>query len=202
MAWHDMTSLMGSHKICSSVSRACSAISLQNLVPVLRCLRYITLIKAAAAIPQSSLITGPRVQSSLSATSSMYISPVLRGVTTRWSVFMIYLGACLMSKSSVHGNVDRTISRFYPQTQKGADILANSSNTTVYMPDFFEPDHSFPIEKFPPGTPEQKQELQNFFATVANPSKNTQKLLSFGQALKSAGTRKVGAYGFCWGESG
>jgi len=120
----------------------------------------------------------------------------------RWSVFMIYLGAYLMSESSVHRDVDRIISRFYPQTQKGADILANSLSTTVYMPDFFEPDHPFPIERFPPGTPEQKQEFHNFFATVANPSKNTQKLLSFGEVLKAAGARKVGVYGFCWGESG
>lgn len=88
---------------------------------------------------------------------------------------------------------------FFPQTQKGADILANSLNTTVYMPHFFEPDQPFPIEKFPPKTQEQKQELQNFFATVASPSKNTEKLLTFGKELKSAGARKVGVYGFCWG---
>lgn len=94
------------------------------------------------------------------------------------------------------------ISRFFPQTQKGADILANSLNTTVYMPHFFEPDQPFPIEKFPPKTQEQKQELQNFFATVASPSKNTEKLLTFGKELKSAGARKVGVYGFCWGEFG
>ncbi|KAF5355730.1 hypothetical protein D9756_004028 [Leucocoprinus leucothites] len=88
---------------------------------------------------------------------------------------------------------------FFPQTQKGADMLADALRTTIYMPDFFEPDHPFPIEKFPPKTPEEKQELQNFFGTVASPPKNIEKLVSFGQALKSAGAQKLGVYGFCWG---
>jgi dienelactone hydrolase len=80
-------------------------------------------------------------------------------------------------------------------------MLAKALDTTVYMPDFFEPDHPFPIEKFPPKTPEAKQELQNFFGTVANPPKNIKKLVAFGEALASTGTRKVGVYGFCWGEA-
>ncbi|KAJ3575922.1 hypothetical protein NP233_g796 [Leucocoprinus birnbaumii] len=88
---------------------------------------------------------------------------------------------------------------FFPQTQKGADMLADTLNTTIYMPDFFEPDHPFPIEKFPPKTPEAKQELQDFFGGVASPPKNIEKLVTFGKALKSAGAKQVGVYGFCWG---
>lgn len=34
----------------------------------------------------------------------------------------------------------RLISRsFFPQTQQGADLIASTLKTTVYMPDFFEP---------------------------------------------------------------
>ncbi|KXN81106.1 hypothetical protein AN958_06060 [Leucoagaricus sp. SymC.cos] len=88
---------------------------------------------------------------------------------------------------------------FFPQTQQGADILANALNTAVYMPDFFEPDHPFPIGKFPPKAPEEKQELRDFFGGVASPPKNIKKLSRFGSALKSSGAQKVGVYGFCWG---
>jgi dienelactone hydrolase len=78
-------------------------------------------------------------------------------------------------------------------------MLSKALNTTVYMPDFFEPDQPFPIEKFPPKTPEAKQALQDFFGGLARPSKNVEKLVAFGQALKSGGAQKLGVYGFCWG---
>ncbi|XP_006454589.1 hypothetical protein AGABI2DRAFT_114336 [Agaricus bisporus var. bisporus H97] len=88
---------------------------------------------------------------------------------------------------------------FFPQTQQGADSLASALQTTVYMPDFFEPHQPYPIERFPPKTQEDKDELQKFFGSIASPSENTKKLISFGQALRSEGIQKLGVYGMCWG---
>lgn len=88
---------------------------------------------------------------------------------------------------------------YFPQTQQGADIIASALNATVYMPDFFEPDPPFPAEIFPPQTTQDKAALQAFFGGTASPPAAIQKLVSFGQALKSAGATSVGAYGFCWG---
>ncbi|KAJ7225897.1 Alpha/Beta hydrolase protein [Mycena pura] len=88
---------------------------------------------------------------------------------------------------------------YFPQTQQGADMIAASLKTTVYMPDFFEPDAPFPSENFPPTTDEGKQKLQAFFGGTASPSAAVQKLTAFAQHLKSNGKQKVGAYGFCWG---
>ncbi len=67
------------------------------------------------------------------------------------------------------------------------------------MPDIFEPNHPFPIDKFPPKTKEEKAELQKFFGGVASPPENAKKLLSFGKALRSDGIKRLGVYGFCWG---
>jgi len=78
-------------------------------------------------------------------------------------------------------------------------MLATALKATVYMPDMFEPNHPFPVEKFPPKTDEDKAELQKFFGGVASPPENVKKLVSFGQALKSDGIKKLGVYGFCWG---
>jgi dienelactone hydrolase len=90
--------------------------------------------------------------------------------------------------------------RFYPQTRQGADILAEALNTTVYMPDFFEPNDPYPTEKFPPKDERDGAELQNFFGTTAEPEANTAKLVEFGNFLRSStGVRKLGVYGFCWG---
>jgi len=88
---------------------------------------------------------------------------------------------------------------FFPQTQQGADLLAASLNTTVYMPDFFEPGQPFPAENFPPQTDEGKAALQAFFGGTANPGAAVQKLTAFVKHLKGSGGLKVGAYGFCWG---
>lgn len=91
---------------------------------------------------------------------------------------------------------------FFPQTQQGADMLASSLNTTVYMPDFFEPNKPFPIEKFPPSTDQDKADLQAFFGGAANPGEAIKKLTNFGQTLKKDGAKKVGVYGHCWGKCG
>jgi len=88
---------------------------------------------------------------------------------------------------------------YFPQTQQGADIIASTLKTVVYMPDFFEPNAPFPAENFPPTTEEGKQALQSFFGGVAAPPAAVSKLIAFGKTLKSGGAKKVGAYGFCWG---
>ncbi|KAF8213481.1 Alpha/Beta hydrolase protein [Mycena galopus ATCC 62051] len=88
---------------------------------------------------------------------------------------------------------------YFPQTQQGADIIASTLKTVVYLPDFFEPDKPFPSENFPPSTEEGKKSLQEFFGGTANPGKAVEKLIAFANTLKSDGAKKVGAYGFCWG---
>jgi dienelactone hydrolase len=88
---------------------------------------------------------------------------------------------------------------FFPQTQQGADIIASTLKTTVYMPDFFEPHPPFPVSKSPPTCDQDKADLQAFFGGTANPGVTMKKLTSFGQILKSSGVKKVGVYGFCWG---
>ncbi|KAH9945607.1 hypothetical protein B0H21DRAFT_694051 [Amylocystis lapponica] len=88
---------------------------------------------------------------------------------------------------------------FKPQTQQGADILAEQLNAHVVMPDFFEPDDALPVEAFPPVTDADKARLQAFFGGPANPGPNLQKLLRVGHALKADGAKFVGAYGLCWG---
>jgi len=90
---------------------------------------------------------------------------------------------------------------FFPQTQQGADRIASSMKTTVYMPNFFEPKDAFSISKFPPKSDENKAALQAFFGPdgAAFPPSNIGKLIKFAEALKSDGYNHVGAYGFCWG---
>jgi len=88
---------------------------------------------------------------------------------------------------------------FFPQTQQGADIIASTLSTTVYMPDFFLPSEPFPISKFPPQSSQDKADLQAFFGGAANPGETTNKLLKLGETLKADGKKKVGVYGHCWG---
>ncbi|KAF6766486.1 dienelactone hydrolase [Ephemerocybe angulata] len=88
---------------------------------------------------------------------------------------------------------------YFPQTQQGADIVAASTCTTVYMPDFFEPEGPFDINRYPPKTEEDKKAIQDFFGGTANPSAAISKLTKFGEHLKSNGAQKVAVYGFCWG---
>ena len=92
------------------------------------------------------------------------------------------------------------MSRFKPQTQQGADILAEKLNAHVLMPDFFEPADAWPVDKFPPQTDEEKGKLQQFFGGPANPQNSVTKLLKVSEALKQDGAKFVGAFGFCWGK--
>lgn len=89
---------------------------------------------------------------------------------------------------------------YFPQTQQGADIIASTLNTTVYMPDFFHPDGAFDIGKFPPKSDQDKADLQAFFGGTASPPANLKKLTAFGETLKTNGAKSIGVYGMCWGE--
>lgn len=88
---------------------------------------------------------------------------------------------------------------FKPQTQQGADIVADELKVQVYMPDFFEKGEPWPVDQFPPKTDEEKQKLQDFFGGIANPKENSAKLVAFGETLKKDGAKFVGTFGFCWG---
>ncbi|KAI0651509.1 Alpha/Beta hydrolase protein [Trametes meyenii] len=88
---------------------------------------------------------------------------------------------------------------FKPQTQQGADILADKLNAQVLMPDFFEPAGPWPVDQFPPKTDEEKAKLQAFFGGTAKPQDAVGKLINVGKALKSEGAGWVGTFGFCWG---
>ncbi|KAI0666316.1 hypothetical protein C8Q78DRAFT_1060766 [Trametes maxima] len=88
---------------------------------------------------------------------------------------------------------------FKPQTQQGADILADKLSVQVLMPDFFEPAGPWPVDQFPPKTDEEKAKLQAFFGGTAKPQDAVGKLVNVGKALKSEGAGWVGTFGFCWG---
>jgi dienelactone hydrolase len=68
------------------------------------------------------------------------------------------------------------------------------------MSDFFLPSSAFSISKFPPQTSQDKADLQAFFGGTANPGETVKKLLTFGEALRADGKKKIGVYGHCWGE--
>lgn len=92
------------------------------------------------------------------------------------------------------------LNSFKPQTQQGADIIADQLKVKVFMPDFFEDGEPWPVEGFPPKTDEDKQKLQDFFGGLASPPANKDKLIAFGKVLRSEGVKSLGVYGFCWGE--
>jgi hypothetical protein len=120
-----------------------------------------------------------------------------------WVNFLSYFNCIpsnLRNNRDALTNTDYLI-RFFPQTQQGADIIACSLNTRVFMPDFFAPDSSFPLSRFPAKTEEDKELLQTFFTTTANPPKTIAKLKTLGEALKAAGAKQIGVYGFCWGRA-
>jgi len=88
---------------------------------------------------------------------------------------------------------------FKPQTQQGADMLATAMNATVFMPDFFEPDEPFPVDRFPPESDKDKEDLQKFFSGPADVQNAVKSLNRVGEALKKDGAKWIGAYGMCWG---
>ncbi|EKM48016.1 uncharacterized protein PHACADRAFT_109520, partial [Phanerochaete carnosa HHB-10118-sp] len=88
---------------------------------------------------------------------------------------------------------------FKPQTQQGADILAEELGAQVYMPDFFEGDEPWTLDKFPPTKPEDQQKFQEWFAGFANPANHVPRVIKVAEALKSEGVQFIVTYGFCWG---
>ncbi|KAF7798633.1 hypothetical protein EIP86_009856 [Pleurotus ostreatoroseus] len=88
---------------------------------------------------------------------------------------------------------------YKPQTLQGADILADQLGAQVILPDFFEGDEPWPLEKFPPKTDEDKKKLQEWFGGFANPANHVPKLNAVGKAVKEDGAQFVAAYGYCWG---
>ena len=61
---------------------------------------------------------------------------------------------------------------YFPQTLQGADILGTSDDAQkyrVFIPDWFG-GKPFPIEKFPPDTPEKQKDLGEFFNAYSPPS--------------------------------
>ena len=89
--------------------------------------------------------------------------------------------------------------RFKPQTQLGADMLADALNARVVMPDFFEPSDAWDVSRHPPQTDEDKAAFQKFFAGPAKPADAVAKLERVVRALQEECAKKVGAYGLCWG---
>ncbi|KAJ9094008.1 hypothetical protein QFC20_006988 [Naganishia adeliensis] len=88
---------------------------------------------------------------------------------------------------------------FWPQTEQGADILSSTlSGTKVVMPDFLQ-GNPWPVDQFPPKTDEQKEKLQQFFGTTANPQERLKETVEIAKALQSEGYTSIGLYGFCWG---
>lgn len=87
--------------------------------------------------------------------------------------------------------------RFFPQTLQGADILAETLQARVIMPDFLK-GQPWPVDKFPPESVADKAALQVFFGTTANPAFTLPYITAVGAELKKEGATKIGILGFCW----
>ncbi|KAI5284727.1 hypothetical protein KEM52_002770 [Ascosphaera acerosa] len=97
---------------------------------------------------------------------------------------------------------------YWPQTLQGADILSKCGGEQckyrVFIPDLFEGGRCN-LADFPPTTDEKKAQIQNFFATTANPAKNVDRIAPFVAAankLAPGGAGQFAAWGIlglCWG---
>ena len=67
------------------------------------------------------------------------------------------------------------------------------------MPDFFEGNKPWPLDKFPPSTDEDKKAFQEWFGGFANPANHVPRVIQVGEALKGEGAEFIGVYGYCWG---
>lgn len=89
---------------------------------------------------------------------------------------------------------------FYPQTLLGADRLAQHLDALTLVPDLFEgtqADRAW----VPADTQEKKDALGKFFAEVAAPPKNVEKLLKVVAESKAKypSVEKWAVLGLCWG---
>ncbi|KAH7340511.1 alpha/beta-hydrolase [Rhizoctonia solani] len=87
---------------------------------------------------------------------------------------------------------------YWPQTQQGADILAETLDALVIYPDFFD-GKPWDNNDFPPKTDESKQKLQEFFGGVAKVEERVKNVGELADQLRADGAKFVGAIGFCWG---
>ena len=111
---------------------------------------------------------------------------------------MIFSGTLSLYRNGFCPNL-RQEYRFKPQTLQGADILAEELKAQVILPDFFDGDEPWPLDKFPPKTDEDKRKLQEWFGGYANPKNHVPRLIEAGKAVKDDGASFVVAYGYCWG---
>jgi dienelactone hydrolase len=80
-----------------------------------------------------------------------------------------------------------------------ANVLADELKAQVLMPDFFEDDEPWSLEKFPRKTDEDKKKLQEWFGGYADPANHWPKFNKVGQTLRHDGADFVTGYGYCWG---
>jgi dienelactone hydrolase len=93
----------------------------------------------------------------------------------------------------------------YPQTLRGADILAKSiaektgSATKVFMPDWFS--EPADISMYPPDTPEKMKYILDFFAVQAAPNAIIPQIDGLMKAMveKKPTIKSWGIVGYCWG---
>jgi dienelactone hydrolase len=93
----------------------------------------------------------------------------------------------------------------YPQTIRGADILASSISeksghpTKVFMPDWF--DEPADITQYPPDTDEKMKYIMGFFNGPASPSVIVPKVPGLVDAMEAenSGIKSWGIVGHCWG---
>jgi dienelactone hydrolase len=89
---------------------------------------------------------------------------------------------------------------YYPQTQQGADILADRVNALVIMPDFAH-GKPFDLQRYdnpPPDAKIWEEVSKDFFAPEVF-SERVNELREVAKQLKSDGKTFVGAIGLCWG---
>ena len=90
---------------------------------------------------------------------------------------------------------------FFPQTLQGADILAKAVGAQVFVPDFFGEGNAPSMDRFPPKSDEDRKYIQEFLEGPANVPATAAKTIAFANVLKSAGFKKIGALGYCFGNA-
>ncbi|KAL9097389.1 MAG: hypothetical protein Q9165_000284 [Trypethelium subeluteriae] len=88
---------------------------------------------------------------------------------------------------------------YYPQTLRGADILASSAYLTI-MPDFFD-GHPAEYSWYPPSSPEKEENLNTFLAGPAETQKTLSRLWSLKASLELLfpSISSWALLGYCWG---
>lgn len=88
-----------------------------------------------------------------------------------------------------------------PQTLQGADRLSAHTGAIVLVPDFFD-GKRLSADVIPTDTEEKKQQLQEFFSSVASFDINLPKLLAIRKAISVRFPKAedhCGVFGLCWG---